>query len=233
MVPPFPEAVRVHPLAWATIEVLTVAMSKLAHDLTNALVASVALVDLTAMRNQDAHVAGQLARLRDHVMRPRATIQCAVAALPGLGDRPKTYPALRKMLDLTAVGQNVELTWLGTAEGDELPPELTEALWCHVLQALVENALQAHAMAEADEGFTVGRRVDVDWQAGRLLVADNGPGCKDVRAAATGKLRRAGQGHMGLGLAVVAALVERPGGDLHVGPNPGGGFQALVRVPGP
>ncbi len=232
MVPPFPEAVRVQPLPWATIEVLTVAMRKLAHDLMNSLVASVSLVDLTAMRNTDANVGDQLARLRTHVMRPRASIQCALAALPGLGDRPKTLPTLVKMLRTTAATQGVELIWLGPEESHELAPGLTEAEWCQVASALVQNALEAHAMAEQDEASTAPRWVDVQWQESRLHVTDNGPGCPDLHAAASCGLRRAGQGHMGLGLAVAAALVERKAGDLHVALNAGGGFQALVRLPG-
>ena len=70
--------------------------------------------------------------------------------------------------------------------------------------------------------------VDIELADQRLVVSDNGPGCDDLAAAAAGALQRRGGGHLGLGLPVLAAVVARAGGEVHLADRSGGGISARV-----
>lgn len=226
----FPQALLVQALPWPMVELLTVALRKLSHDLRNDFTTIESMLDLTVLRNQDAGVAERLQRLRHHASKPQATVTTAVGAVPGLGDRPRTLAALQKSLRSAAEGQGVDLHWQAPEDARDLAPGPTEAEWCHVAHTLVQNALEAHAAAELDEGPGLPRSIEVDWRGPTLDVRDDGPGCGDLNAAAHAGLRRAGHGHMGLGLAVAAALVGRHAGTLRIGPADSGGFRALVQL---
>jgi len=206
-------------------------MRKLGHDITNSLVAAVSLVDLTLMKCHEQPVTDSLNRLRGQLLRPRATMLLATSALPALtGEMPRTLVALPPWLAKEAEASEVRIEWQLT---ERVPSGWQESDWVHVLRSLCLNALDAHAAArriDPDAHAAELRYVRVFQEAARLYVLDNGPGCADLGAAASGGLRRSGGGHLGLGLAVVAALAERCGGDLHISPAVPTGLQATLRL---
>jgi signal transduction histidine kinase len=228
----FPHAVRVQPLPWPIVELLTVSMVKLAHDLRNDFTAFQSMIDLTEQRNQDASVAEKLLRVKHYAGRPIQTLRQAISVLPGMIEQPRTLHALRECLSAVAQAQGVELKWQGPETTEDLAPGLSEEQWCLLALTLVQNALDAHAAGELDAGPGVARSIEVHWQPNELDVQDDGPGCVDLNAAANQRLRRTGRGHMGLGLAVAAALVERHHGTLHIGPGESGGLRARVQLAG-
>lgn len=234
MLPSLGTSHRVRPLPWPVIELLSATLRKLAHDITNSMVASVSHVDLMALRNPNPVLNEQLQRLRVHVLRPRTVVHCAIASLPALGDRPRTLAKLHATMATLAIQQGVTLHWRVADDPARFDPALTESEWCHVLHTLCQNALEAHAAALIELG-TVGQpEIIVDCterEPRRLAVIDNGPGCGDLAAAASGGLRRVGSGHLGLGLAVIAALIERAGGNLTIAGPAAGGFRATVEMP--
>jgi signal transduction histidine kinase len=228
----FPHAVRVQALPWPMVELLTGAMVKLAHDLRNDFTAFQSMIDLTEQRNQDAGVAEKLQRVKHYAVRPVQTLRQAISVLPGMIEQPRTLRALRDALSAAAEAQGVELQWHAPETTDDLAPGPSEEQWCLLALTLVQNALDAHAVGELDDGPGVARSIEVRWQGPELDVRDDGPGCVDLNAAANRGLRRTGHGHMGLGLAVAAALVERHHGTLHIGPGDSGGFRARVQLAG-
>lgn len=231
--------VRVQPLPWPVVELFSASLRKLAHDLTNSLVAAVSLVDLTLMKSNEPAARNGLNRLRNQILRPRTTLQCATAALPGMtADRPRTVQALEVWAKHAATAQELVLAW--QLDGNDQPPRgLTEPEWVHVVQALCQNALEAHAAARIDKELQ--SEPESAWlriESARardgsavLTVRDNAMGCADLQAAATGRLRRAGGGHLGLGLSIAAALVERAGGQVLLASEPPHGFRATVTLP--
>lgn len=236
MSPTLPSTVRVQALPWPIVELLSGALRKLAHDLTNSMVAGVSMIDLLAMRNTDPLMAEPLQRLRGHVLRPRGMLRVAVAVVPAGADRSRSWTALRTDLLSAAASQQVMLRWQAPVDGPPPGQALSESDWCHIVEALCHNALDAHAAArlDRDPGAGLGQ-ITVTWREAptqQLQVLDNGPGCANLVGAAKAEVRRAGGGHMGLGLAVVAALAERAGGSLTISSVPDLGFTATVDVPG-
>lgn len=115
------------------------------------------------------------------------------------------------------------LAWIGN-------PTVVE----RILTNLVENALKyGHRPGESTRVEIFGRRRGREIH---LLVRDHGPG---VPAEAIARLTRpfarldpsrAGVGGSGLGLAVVARLTRRSGGDLSLENAPGGGLLARITL---
>ncbi|MGE0311564.1 MAG: ATP-binding protein [Lautropia sp.] len=107
-----------------------------------------------------------------------------------------------------------------------------ETMLQRILGNLLENAIKyGHHADEPARVEVIGRR---RGQEVHLVVRDHGPG---VPAEAIGRLTRpfarldpsrAGVGGTGLGLAVVARLARRAGGELRLDNAPGGGLMASV-----
>lgn len=95
---------------------------------------------------------------------------------------------------------------------------------------LVENALE-HGAAPVRIATT---KEDSDWV---LTVRDHGPGIPEDRIAAAMKpfvrldAARGGEGHCGLGLAIVSRLVRARGGRCDVGNHREGGLQVRIALP--
>jgi hypothetical protein len=221
------QPVRVQALPWPVLEALQPLLRKLAHDLGNALVAGVTMADVLAM--QSGERTGLLASLRPYLLRPREVLDTAVNGLPEIGVRPRAWMELRRELSDHAAVRGVELRWRAPSTAAALPTWLAEADWCLAAWTLLHNGLDAHAAAvELDEGVPE-PWVEINCREEGLLVSDNGPGCTDLLAVAAGTVRRRGGGHLGLGLSVLAAVVERSGGGVFLAPRPGGGVLASVR----
>ena len=222
---PAREPVLVLALPWPVVRLLVDTMRKFAHDLTNTIVAGVSMVDLTLLKCHEPAVADQLQRLRGQLLRPRTTLGRATASLPMPStQRPSSLDALERWVINQGVEAGVELRGvIAQAPWPSLRPgALNDESWGLVLYALLQNALDAHAAAALQSAPPPDGQVpfiDVDLTqdaAGtlHLRVVDNAEGCADLCAAASGQLRRSGNGHLGLGLTVAAAIAARAGGYL-------------------
>jgi len=115
---------------------------------------------------------------------------------------------------------------LHAAEDQPLRARASRPMLLRALRNLVENAVR-HAPP--------GGRVVVDVTApASLAVRDNGPGIAPAERALVLKRfwrkNRAGQ-NAGLGLAIVAKIVELHGGKLEISGNPGGGAAIAIHLP--
>ncbi len=127
--------------------------------------------------------------------------------------RPALEDGVR--LDLAAAG-----AVLARAGGDRVT---------QVLDNLIANALRA-----APEGSAVTITARRDGGLAEIVVRDTGPGMTDEqKARAFDRFWRAGSGGggSGLGLAIARRLVEVDGGTIRLRDAPGGGLEAVVRLP--
>ena len=217
-----PGAHLVRPLDPVVRDALASAVHLLRHDLSNALVAAMGGLELEALDAPDPALAERLLAVRASLHRPFDALRRVAQGLPLPQGHPGPWPQRWSALVVRAQAQGVGLLW-----SPDDPLHWHPAPWqTVVLEILVTNAL------DALEGRTgVLSQVSVTVQDGQLEVADNGPGCVDVEGAATGRLRRAGSGHLGHGLAVAASLVAEAGGTLTVASPAGGGWIATAAWP--
>lgn len=220
--------IPVTPLPRATLALLLLVLRKLAHDMNNAVLSTTSLLEMAAMDHPEAEA--WLTPLRPYAEKPKHLLSPALRALPTRADvRPRRLEAWPELISAEAAAAGVRL---------ELPLDLTgpaamaEDEWLQCLDNLVVNALQAHALARR-----LGRQgPEPAWVAvqcvgpGHWQVADNGPGCADLQAAAHGTPRQ-GDGHLGLGLAVVASHLQRLGGTLLLSKRKAAGILAELRWP--
>ena len=126
-----------------------------------------------------------------------------------------------------------------TAYADERDVELREQLVPvvalgtpgrleQVLDNLLANALDVAPAREHDHGVALTGAAGAE-----LRVIDEGPGLTVAeRARAFDRFWRAGaHSGTGLGLSIVRRLIEADGGSVELLPAPGGGVEALVRIP--
>ncbi len=225
----------VTPLPWAQVERLQQVVLKFAHDMTNSLVVSVSHTDLALMTATDPAQIALLTQLRPHIAAPFEVLAAGRAVFAGAArDGARTLVALRECIQQHAMMEQVAITW--RMDLDAVPPEMNAADWTHIVEVLVQNALDAHACAARDLApgqFAGAREISVSAQPNQgiwLRVADNGPGCSDLHAAANGQLARAGKGHLGLGLTVAASLCAQANLELVLQPNESSGLIASVRA---
>jgi two-component system osmolarity sensor histidine kinase EnvZ len=107
---------------------------------------------------------------------------------------------------------------------------LPRTLLDRLVTNLVDNALE-HGAPPVDIATSQGDR---HWV---ICVRDHGPGIPDDRIAAAMKpfvrldAARGGEGHCGLGLAIVARLAHDRGGQCHVSNHANGGLQVRIELP--
>ena len=98
------------------------------------------------------------------------------------------------------------------------------------LLAILFNA--AEAMAETGGELSVRASVDAAWW--KFTVSDQGPGIPaglEEKIFEVGFTTRTGPIHMGMGLPVARHLAEQGGGTLQLANGPGGGCEAVLRLP--
>jgi signal transduction histidine kinase len=100
------------------------------------------------------------------------------------------------------------------------------------LEQVVDNLL-ANALDVAPPGSRVTVSATMDAAHAELRVSDEGPGLTDdQRVRAFDRFWRAGaHSGTGLGLAIVRRLIESDGGSAELLAGPGGGLDAVVRLP--
>src|SRR5256885_1319845 len=98
--------------------------------------------------------------------------------------------------------------------------------------------LMSNALEHTPRGTPVHVRVSRDGEQAVLEVADEGPGLDEEHAAKVfdrffrvDPARARENGGAGLGLAIVAAIVEAHGGSVSVETAPGAGARLIVRLP--
>jgi signal transduction histidine kinase len=142
-------------------------------------------------------------------------------------------------LDLgAAVAERLDV-WgpLAAEQGVALGADVPEGLVALVTPGRVEQVVD-NLLANAVEVSPAGSVITVaGLKAGRfaeLHVRDQGPGMSaDERTRSFDRFwsRRLGEGGSGLGLAIVQRLVTSDGGEVELAEAPGGGLDAIVRLP--
>jgi signal transduction histidine kinase len=189
----------------------------------------------------------RLENLERHVAdggRPSLTAASAeVGRLSGLVDellalaRADAGTAPADTVDLSALAASRVQAWQPVAGDSRIalavdgaaPARVGRDRATQVLDNLLSNAVR-HTPGDAPVAVAVepaGRWVE-------LRVADRGPGLTDEqKARAFDRFWRAGSGAggSGLGLAIARRLVEVDGGTIELRDVPGGGLEAVVRVP--
>ena len=227
---------RVQPLDAAAAQLVQFTTRKIAHDVSNVLVAALTLADMAGAADADIPADDLLVRLRAAVGRPGDVMRGALLSVRSRAVvRPATLADLQAHLR-AAVAENGGLLTFGV-EGDA-PRGAEEACWTEVADILTQNALDAFAVdAIEPEPDTPAPRLAVHLCTmdgmRTLRVSDNGPGCPTWPRIAAGPTARAGHGHLGLGLGLAAARLAACGGTLDVGPASPRGAIALARAPWP
>jgi len=166
-----------------------------------------------------------LARLNETRDGERVAVDLAALARDAVSDACAIAPERAIALDAEGDGDGTSLVL-----GD--PHQLTQ-----VLANLLRNAL-VHTPAGTPVEVTVAR----EGKEARIAVRDHGPGLPRLapgedHAALFERFWRAeggrtrGRGGAGLGLAIVAGVVERHGGRVQAANAPGGGALFTVRIP--
>lgn len=212
------------PLAPEVEAALTAALRKLSHDISNSLVAAVSHLDLLGLHDPQLRELADWQSCRAQLARPRAVVSTALWALPGAGrDQPRTYSDLRTWWSQRQSGLGLDAQLPDLVEPWQ-QPDAVFALCC----ALTNAAEALQDARRLGEPLVRPPQIAIRQDAGSVLVADSGPGCADPRGAASGQLRRAGHGHVGLGLAAAAAALRRHGGQLHIASQHWGTSPAAV-----
>jgi hypothetical protein len=224
----------VTPLQADVAAALGAALRKLSHDINNSLVAGASHLDLLTLRLPELRQAPELLTARQQLQRPRRVVAAALAALPGeVRERPRTATELADWW--LGRGAEAGLTTSGSLplSGPWATPSATLALY-----QLLTNA--AEAMEETrrlEEPLPATPLLQILQTGNSLTLRDNGPGCQTLALAASGGQRRAGAGHLGLGLATAAAAMQELAGDLRIASagdgavQADGGFQVQLRLP--
>jgi two-component system OmpR family sensor kinase len=107
----------------------------------------------------------------------------------------------------------------------------------HQLRQVVGN-LMRNALVHTPPGTPIEVTVERERERATLVVRDHGPGLPDTDARALFERfwraeggRERGKGGAGLGLAIVAGIVDAHAGEVEAGNAPGGGARFTVRLP--
>lgn len=210
--------VIVEPLDPGQSAALVAAVRKLAHDVNNALVSAVSTLDLLTIDRPDLEET--LAPLRHELVRPRTLFERPMRGLPTRAMvRPWTMVDWRGRIADEAKNVGVSVRLPADLPG---PAGLEEGAWVQCLDNTVRNALDAHA-AHARSGEPMpdgGRWVSVqpgaEPGARWCTISDNGPVPEDWQRAVRSHRPRSGDGHLGLGLGVVAAHLRQVDGTVEI-----------------
>ncbi|MEZ5100880.1 MAG: ATP-binding protein [Thermoleophilia bacterium] len=143
------------------------------------------------------------------------------------------------VVDVSAAIEERVDVWSVVAEerGIDLAGQAPAGLAARATPASLEQALDnliENALVYTPEGSAVTVTATLAGEIAEVRVIDSGPGLTDTqKARAFDRFWRAGAGGdgSGLGLAIVRRLVEADGGTVELLDAPGGGLQAVLRLP--
>jgi two-component system, OmpR family, sensor kinase len=187
---------------------------------------------LEAIEHEGGLAADQATKAQAEVTRLNALVQDLLELARASSGVTSAGP-----VDLSRVARDAVDRWTGPAEesGKQLVERLAPSVvvWAnpddlgHVVDNLVENAIRY-----TPPGTEIVVETGASGDRRTLAVADTGPGVPPEerdrlfeRFFRGASAKRAGPG-TGLGLAVVAELVRRWGGEVRLGPGPGARFEA-------
>lgn len=205
----------------------------MAHDLRGPLQALTLLVD----PNADLPAGPGGARLRQAVSESVRHFTETVARFSQIYAPREDEPApvlvddlLAALVDLQRYQRSLPAVDIRLELPGGLPPAKgVESDLRHLLLSLISNAKQALA-GRAGASITLGAARESGMV--RLEVVDNGPGLEaEEREAAFRPFHSTHPGQLGIGLHVARVLAVRNGGTLQLEARPGGGIQALLRLP--
>ena len=208
----------VQPLSPPVQEALTHALHKLKHDLSNSLVAAMGELELLVDDVNDPELAERVRETRVMLLRPFQELRRISTALPLSERNTQRWQDVRQQLDARARDLSATIVW---------QPETLAMITADVTLIPLVSALVCNALDACDVGGTI----EVSGDVSSLTVSDDGPGCSDLEGAASGRIKRAGGAHLGLGLAVAAATLATRGGQLTLQTNDPHGLRAVATWP--
>jgi len=215
--PPSEDPTEIAKVAWSNIVHF---IRQLSHDLRNHLNAIELQSAYINELEREAELKDEIKRLREMISRLTSTLQSLTKAVSEVKPSLISYRAadlaedLRKKIDHDFSGESTEITWniqVGDATLKVDPQLLQEAL-----AELFANAFR-HSRGK---GHIV---VTAKMENGRFIFTVEEPKVRfDETADNWGRepLRKVGQGHYGLGLNRVRAIVEAHGGEMYAQHNP-------------
>lgn len=161
-----------------------------------------------------------------------------VNGLLALARADALQPAAAPVDVAAAIEERVDV-WSVVAEergidlAGQAPPGLAARVTPTSLEQALDNLIE-NALVYTPEGSAVTVTAALVGGTAEVRVIDSGPGLTDAqKARAFDRFWRAGAGGdgSGLGLAIVRRLIEADGGSVELLDAPGGGLQAVVRLP--
>ena len=215
--PPFEDRTDVPNVAWSDVVRL---IRQLSHDLRNHLNAIELQSAYISELERDDELKSEIKRLREMISGLTWTLQSLSKAVSVVKPNPISYPAadfvedLRKKITRDFSGENAEITWnvqLGDATLNVDPQLLQETLTELFANAFRHNRGKGPLVATAkidDNQFLF----TLEEPKARFNLPTDNWGREP--------LRKISQGHYGLGLNRVRAIVDAHGGELHAQHNP-------------
>jgi K+-sensing histidine kinase KdpD len=210
--PSFDDRTDVPNVAWSDVVRF---IRQLSHDLRNHLNAIELQSAYVSELERDDELKSEIKRLREMISGLTSTLQSLSNAVSVVKPNPIAYPAadfvedLRKKIDHDFSGEGTEITWnvqLGVATLNVDPQLLQETFTELFANAFRHNRgkgpLVATAKIDNDQFLFTLEEPTAQFE----LVTDNW---------GREPLRKIGQGHYGLGLNRVRAIVEAHGGELY------------------
>lgn len=215
--PSFEDRTDVPNVAWSDVVRL---IRQLSHDLRNHLNAIELQSAYISELERDDELKSEIKRLREMISGLTWTLQSLSKAVSVVKPNPISYPAadfvedLRKKITRDFSGENAEITWnvqLGDATLNVDPQLLQETLTELFANAFRHNRGKGPLVATAKIDNNQFLFTLEEPKARFNLPTDNW---------GREPLRKISQGHYGLGLNRVRAIVEAHGGELHAQHNP-------------
>jgi two-component system sensor histidine kinase ChvG len=212
------------------------------HELKNPLAAIRSAAELLAVVEEPE----DRARFATLVEREIARCERLLVAVREIGALDVAADVVAAEVDLGAVASDVVAGWRRraadgvTIEISTVPGPLPVRCEPERLVQVIENLLD-NALSFTSPGTMIEVSVQRDGDAAALSVADRGPGIPPEHLERVfdrffsyrpGAARGAG-GHIGLGLALVKAIVEGRGGGVAAANRPDGGARVELRLPAP
>ncbi len=215
--PPSEDPTEIPNVAWSDVVRF---IRQLSHDLRNHLNAIELQSAYISELERDDQLKGEIKRLREMISGMTSTLQSLSKAVSVVKPNLISYPAadfvedLRKKIDHDFSGESAEINW-NIQAGDatlnvdpQLLPEAFSELFANAFRHNREKGILV-AIAKMDENRLL---FTLQEPKSRFDLPTENWGCEP--------LRKVSQGHYGLGLNRVRAIVEAHGGEIYAQYNP-------------